>query len=246
MDIDSLLIKQVKEGKLEIVKFLVENGANINSQISPLITASKHGHLEIVKYLLDQGININYNIGSNACCGVIALNKAAINGHLDIVKVLVERCDLDITNIANVIDYATTKGNLEIVKYLIEHYNVNIEITNAMQKALFGYHMDIVNYLLEKGANLHFQNDYMFRLAIYQGNLKVLKYMIEHGSDIHYDNDYLHKTIHAKNFVDIIDYVKSLEEPKQVEPEQPDIASLIEENKMLREKLEAIKRISIV
>lgn len=48
-------------GHLEIVKLLVERGANVNMQSfdmfldTPLIDASANGHIEVVKYLLDHG-----------------------------------------------------------------------------------------------------------------------------------------------------------------------------------------------
>ena len=52
-----------ENGHLEIVKYLVENGANINEKNkdgdTPLICASINGHLEIVKYLCQNGDNVN-------------------------------------------------------------------------------------------------------------------------------------------------------------------------------------------
>jgi ankyrin repeat protein len=47
----------VKYENLNSVKFLVENGANINLKnnngLSPLILAVKHSNLDIVKYLVE-------------------------------------------------------------------------------------------------------------------------------------------------------------------------------------------------
>ena len=44
-----------RKGRLEIVKYLVEHGANINyatnDGFTPLSFASRAGHLDIVKYL---------------------------------------------------------------------------------------------------------------------------------------------------------------------------------------------------
>ncbi|PCI09756.1 MAG: hypothetical protein COB73_04925, partial [Flavobacteriaceae bacterium] len=51
------LIRASIDGDLEIVKFLVEQGANINYQNNygwtALISASRNGHLEIVKFLVE-------------------------------------------------------------------------------------------------------------------------------------------------------------------------------------------------
>ena len=50
-------------GHLEIVKFLLEKGASIDSKndygSTPLHLASMKGHLEIVKLLLGEGANID-------------------------------------------------------------------------------------------------------------------------------------------------------------------------------------------
>ncbi len=50
-------------GNLEIVKLLVENGADINGLVSyddpPLIRAASAGHNDIVAYLIEQGADVN-------------------------------------------------------------------------------------------------------------------------------------------------------------------------------------------
>ena len=49
-------------GHLEIVKYLVENGADIHFNKfndTPLRSTSVNGHLEIVKYLIMNGVKIN-------------------------------------------------------------------------------------------------------------------------------------------------------------------------------------------
>lgn len=62
----------VEIGNLEMVKFLVNNGANINLLIDKLIDneyysslnyATKKGNLEIVKFLVSKGADINPNSG---------------------------------------------------------------------------------------------------------------------------------------------------------------------------------------
>jgi len=74
-------------GHIEIVNFLVENGADINSQdyeygYTSLIIASKCGHIEIVKHLIEKGVDINVtNLD-----GKTALILALENRHTDIVK----------------------------------------------------------------------------------------------------------------------------------------------------------------
>ena len=57
---DDLLIESVKLGLLPIVKKLIEQGANVNTDDDLAIKwAARDGHLEIVKYLVSQGANVH-------------------------------------------------------------------------------------------------------------------------------------------------------------------------------------------
>ncbi len=68
-------------GNLELVKYLIENGANVNAdENEALRRAAEKGNLEILKYLVENGANISD----------LALIRAAIYGQLEIVKYLVE------------------------------------------------------------------------------------------------------------------------------------------------------------
>ena len=43
-------------GFLDVVKILLDNGANINlGQSTPLMEASQEGHIELVPYLIEKG-----------------------------------------------------------------------------------------------------------------------------------------------------------------------------------------------
>ena len=58
-DDDLLLGYASKLGQLDIVKYLVQRGANINFLDGfVLFNASKYGHLEVVKFLVEHGANV--------------------------------------------------------------------------------------------------------------------------------------------------------------------------------------------
>jgi len=50
-------------GKMGVVRYLIENGANINaksySQWTPFHLAARYGHLQIVEYLVEQGCEVD-------------------------------------------------------------------------------------------------------------------------------------------------------------------------------------------
>jgi len=65
---------------MEVVKILVENGANVNflteTKSSPLRAACYSGHLNIVKYLVEHGADINLTNIYNSTCLMIAAHNS--------------------------------------------------------------------------------------------------------------------------------------------------------------------------
>jgi ankyrin repeat protein len=78
-------------GKLEIVKLLLEKGANVNATDllgqTPLMIAAKEGHLEIVKLLLAKGAAPNAKNSE----GKTALDFATKAGRTEVVNLLKSR-----------------------------------------------------------------------------------------------------------------------------------------------------------
>jgi ankyrin repeat protein len=71
-------------GHMEIVRLLVENGADVHAgNDMPIRWAAEEGHLEIVKFLLERGADMTANNN-------VAIRMAAKNGHFDTVALLVK------------------------------------------------------------------------------------------------------------------------------------------------------------
>ncbi|ORY75169.1 ankyrin, partial [Neocallimastix californiae] len=84
----SVLPKITKYNRVNVVKYLVNNGVYINRKDqegnTSLVIASKEGFFEIVKFLVDKKANVNkFN-----SIGYTPLMFASQNGHLSIVKYL--------------------------------------------------------------------------------------------------------------------------------------------------------------
>jgi ankyrin repeat protein len=79
-------------GNIEIVRILLDKGANVNvprkDGITPLHLASNQGSVEIVKLLLDKGAKVDVKGGKNS---ITPLMLASMNGHTEVVKLLLER-----------------------------------------------------------------------------------------------------------------------------------------------------------
>ena len=98
------LCYEVHNKKLEVVKLLVEKGAENASDA--LTRAAEEGHTDIVRFLVDKGINPD--------AGLI---HACISGHIDIVQLLLESGG----NADDAIFTAASEGQTEIVKLLLSH-----------------------------------------------------------------------------------------------------------------------------
>lgn len=138
---DDIFIDEVRNGSVEIVKYLVDNGIHIdvyNNQA--LKISSQNGYLELVEYLIENGANRND-----------ALRYSSEKGHLNIVRYA-------ITHGANIHVYgdlplllASKNGHLNVVKYLVKH-GADIRTLNnlALTYASNNGHQDIVKYLKRK------------------------------------------------------------------------------------------------
>ena len=77
-----------KEGHVELVEMLLNNGANVNAKnsygVTALHIASREGHTDIVAMLLEKGADVN----AKTNWGDTALMAASWKGHKEIVKLL--------------------------------------------------------------------------------------------------------------------------------------------------------------
>lgn len=89
--LDSALMKAIVRGNFEVVKLLVENGADLEykweqvNNDTAVILASGCGSKHILEYLIKKGANINYKNKK----GETALMRAASKGGMDNVKLLI-------------------------------------------------------------------------------------------------------------------------------------------------------------
>ncbi|MFS0881818.1 ankyrin repeat domain-containing protein [Metabacillus niabensis] len=114
-----------KKGHLEIVKFLIEKGIDIDARggtfdASALNQAAGAGHLEIVEYLINAGAELDVSLAKRN-----PLFRAIYGGHLEVVKCLIEK-GIDVSmrytgeNIKNIdaYEYARQFGRTEIAEYI--------------------------------------------------------------------------------------------------------------------------------
>ena len=152
-------------GHLEVVKLLLEAGANVNEPNSDgtttLLSMCAKGDVDMVKFLLSQGADVSLANGY----GVTCLMKSA--KHLELCKILLENgAELDKVNYRGetALYYAIKKQKLDSVKLLCE-WKADTSIMNKAGENLlfsaclfncveiFDYLLNIMNLTLHEIAN---------------------------------------------------------------------------------------------
>jgi ankyrin repeat protein len=134
------LIESTLFGQLEMVKYFIEQGADVQSYDN-LALAKAVYNLDIIKYLIENGADIHTRDEY-----LLIINSR--DGIFKTVKYLVENgADIHTQN-DQALNYASENGHLEIIKYLVEH-GANIKLA-FIKKAKYKRHYEVVKYLESK------------------------------------------------------------------------------------------------
>ena len=143
-------------GYFNIVKMLIEHGANVNhttvTNSTPLRAACFDGRLDIVKFLIDNKADVNIANKYKNTCLMISCYK----GHRDVVKYLLDNgAPTDDTAHcgATALHFAAECGHVDIVKLLVE-YGANMLLNNSglspLMVAAESIELDVVEYLTSR------------------------------------------------------------------------------------------------
>lgn len=233
-DINDSIYKAASNGHLDIVKYLIEKHKNklyTENFVGAISEASLKGYLDIVKYLLQITPD-----GEG-----IALIKSSQEGHLDIVRYAFSRYTIGknknfkTNTIYMALKYAKTE---EIKKFISNNIN-NLEdvlLYTASKKGKnigsskrfpCDLNLNLVKFLYNNGADIHYNNERALQLAIENGNFKIVKFLIENGANL--DNmankysaikiaynlkykdvtDYLDNYVKSKGYENLSNYARS-------------------------------------
>jgi ankyrin repeat protein len=183
------LIVAANAGHVEVVRLLLEKGADIRATDhtgwTALVRATNSGRLGVVRLLIEKGADVNAEDGLN---GNTILMHAASQGHLEVVKLLIEKgADVNAKpsfSNGTALDQAAEAGHLEVVKLLLDKgADVNAEDSDALTRALYNGHGDVVKLLETHGA------EWTLIRAVMLGDVKEVQQLIEGGADVNEQED---------------------------------------------------------
>ncbi|MBA3954883.1 ankyrin repeat domain-containing protein [Candidatus Dependentiae bacterium] len=164
-----------RNGHKEVVKLLLEKGADIDTEDennhTPLHSAAYAGYAEVVKLLLQKGASINTRVEGNEDEdeeeeGYTALHLAAENGHKEVVELLLKSgADINAKDEEDntALHVAAQCGHKEVVELLLKSgadINAKDEEDNtALHVAAQCGHKEVVELLLKSGADINAKDE---------------------------------------------------------------------------------------
>ena len=209
-NINEQLVVSSRLGYIEIVKLLIDLGADIEYcrdfdedsidgetfEYNPIIAAANNNNIEIVQLLINLGANVKSHDNE-------AINCASEKGHLEIVKLLIESGATTKGN-ASIIR-ASHNGHYKIVKLLIESgFGSQVRYNRAIVSACENGHLEIAKLLIELGADIKTQRNRSIIEASRNGHLEIVKLLIELGADATARNNKALMLAKKNNHLDVV------------------------------------------
>ena len=229
---DKEIISFIESGDFQTIKKLIESKSldvNYNLEIdeysksTPLIQAIKYKQTDIINYLLENNADVNLK---EELTGFTPL-MASLHD-ITITELLIEKgADIEAKDDdgINALVYASTYNNEEMVKFLlekgadantvceIENEHIDISPTPLMNAAYRG-NTNIINMLLENGADINYTTDYGMTALMYAASFnqfEAAKVLLENNADTSITDEYGRTALDLAKSEDYKDIVELLE-----------------------------------
>ena len=166
-------------GNLQILQYLLENGACVQCIQQCAQVASENGHLAALQCLIENGADV---CAQNNWC----VRGAAERGHLAVVEYLVGLLDIDICMFSDAsIQLIAMYGHLEVLRFLAStadaQKNVHVKYT-CVKAAIRHGHEAFVRHAVELGADVCSLDCVL--AAAEGGRVSLVRFLADLGADI--------------------------------------------------------------
>ena len=180
------------DGKVEVISFLVDKGADVNAQGgehgNALQAAAVNGKFEAIQLLLDKGADVNAQGGFYGN----ALQTAVIYGGIEATQLLLDKgADVNVQGgeLGNALQAAARSYNTKAVQLLLDKgAGVNVQggmYGNALQAAARKGNTETIQLLLDEEADVNAQGGVFgnaLQGAAYKGNTKTIQLLLDKGA----------------------------------------------------------------
>ncbi|KAJ7337342.1 ankyrin repeat-containing domain protein, partial [Mycena albidolilacea] len=191
--LDDLVITASKRGQSDMVRLLLEYGADVNAatkKYNALGAASFHGQVEAIRVLLEKGAEVNATSGIYGS----ALQIASYQGDIEIVRRLIEhgaKVNAAGGEYGSALQAASREGNTETCRLLLEN-GAEVNATggrfgSALQAASIRGHVESVQCLLQYGADINATGGVYgnaLQAASANGCVAMVRLLLEKGADV--------------------------------------------------------------
>ena len=179
-----------RNGHVEVVRLLVEHGADATTQDelgwTPLHWASAAGSVEVTRILIENGADVTAQDED----GLTPLHRASKSGCVDLARLLVEHgadASARTKDGSTPLHNAAESGNAEVAHFLVEHgadATAQDEVGETPLHRVSNH--EIARLLVELGAEVTAKDKYgstPLHVAASFGNVEVALFLVEHGAD---------------------------------------------------------------
>ena len=183
-------------GNVDILSFLVENGADVNastnSQCTPLMIATKCNHTDTVAFLIDQGANVNLQDDDD----YTALHHAVEASNFDALRCLINGgANVNACAVSNwtPLMLACEFNNVKVVDCLLQH-GAKVSLQDNRGETALCYAVnngcaspDILSSLIKYGACINssnFDNRTPLMMACYCGSVNKVNFLLQNGAKV--------------------------------------------------------------
>jgi len=205
MNSESVVYWAVKRNHIKVIEALIYDGAQVTLEMIAEAAAT-FDRLDILKYMFFLGAQPSYKILKQACSrgsntvfqfmhGVCRcwltrddiqqlVKHACEGGHIQMVQDFIMLYPDILKNHWWKLIYICEKGYFDIVKLLVEEGNADVHQSSdySVLCAIKGGHLDLVKYLVSRGADLFAQGDYAIEHVEYE-DVAMLEYLLEQGAN---------------------------------------------------------------